>query len=171
MEYLKTDNPANNQRNSRNGVTAQPSFLLAEHRAAMHPPLGAHLHPMCADAALALKECHRNNPVMKFTGCCNSVRAALDVCLQEEFEALAKVRAADAKVKMAARKQRAGEMREGGGMLSDGSLRRRAQEQGWSSFCVFLRCFLFSFLPPSPCVSEKKARIQGLPAIFYGFLY
>lgn len=73
----------------------------------MHPPLGAHLHPMCVDAIAALHACHQGHPFLKFAGACNGVRASLDKCLQEEFDAGAIVRRDDnAKKLAAAREQR-----------------------------------------------------------------
>ncbi|ELR25158.1 uncharacterized protein ACA1_288790 [Acanthamoeba castellanii str. Neff] len=49
----------------------------------MHPPLAG--HPMCRKVILELDKCHKERTVAKFFGACNAERAAVDACLQEEY--------------------------------------------------------------------------------------
>ncbi|KAL6064357.1 COX assembly mitochondrial protein [Balamuthia mandrillaris] len=50
----------------------------------MHPPLKTG-HEKCRQQIDALERCHKENPLAKFVGVCNSVRVALDKCLYEEY--------------------------------------------------------------------------------------
>ncbi|KAL4428242.1 hypothetical protein ABPG75_002331 [Micractinium tetrahymenae] len=50
----------------------------------MHPPLEIHQHPSCKEYILALKGCHKDNPVAKFWGVCNQVAIDLNLCFKQE---------------------------------------------------------------------------------------
>lgn len=39
----------------------------------------------CQDAILALTACHEDHPLTKFLGACNAAKAALDLCLANEY--------------------------------------------------------------------------------------
>lgn len=50
----------------------------------MHPPLTLDNHPLCRDAVIALKRCHRDNPWARTWGACNEQKDALDACLRKQ---------------------------------------------------------------------------------------
>ena len=50
----------------------------------MHPPLDRS-HPDCQDVIVALKECHLST-WKKYTGGCNRIKEALDICFAIEKE-------------------------------------------------------------------------------------
>ena len=50
----------------------------------MHPPLTLENHPLCRDAVIALKRCHRDNPWSRSFGVCNEQKAVLDACLKKQ---------------------------------------------------------------------------------------
>jgi len=41
----------------------------------------------CNQLVREFKECHNNNPYLKFTGVCNDIKFAMDKCLKAELEA------------------------------------------------------------------------------------
>jgi len=41
----------------------------------------------CNQLVREFKECHKNNPYLKFTGVCNEIKFAMDKCLKAELEA------------------------------------------------------------------------------------
>lgn len=51
----------------------------------MHPPL-FRPHPKCQDMITRLLQCHEENPIGKFTGACNDVKAEMDNCFRQEKE-------------------------------------------------------------------------------------
>lgn len=50
----------------------------------MHPLLTVKEHPHCAEAILALQQCHAEHPWQKFVGVCNEAKRKLDSCFREE---------------------------------------------------------------------------------------
>lgn len=52
--------------------------------AGMHPLLTVKEHPHCAEAILALQQCHAEHPWQKFVGVCNEAKRKLDSCFREE---------------------------------------------------------------------------------------
>lgn len=74
----------------------------------MHPPLAEHAHTRklqpvhphrsqptqsfsflaatteCSEVMKAIKDCHTNNPYLKFLGVCNDQKTALNMCLRQE---------------------------------------------------------------------------------------
>lgn len=53
-----------------------------------HPPGSLPLPPGCAEVMRAIKDCHTNNPYLKFLGVCNDKKTALNLCLRGEVSAM-----------------------------------------------------------------------------------
>lgn len=67
--------------------------------APMHPPLVAEKHPLCAEVAQHLADCHANVGLLgKMLGRCNAQKAALDRCLREQSRFKREKRKSEGKV-------------------------------------------------------------------------
>jgi COX assembly protein 2 len=69
----------------------------------MHPPLYG--HPTCREVIENLHRCHKERYIAKFFGACNNERAAVDRCLQAEFDDMMRRRKEERYEKRIRRKQ------------------------------------------------------------------
>ncbi|ORZ19292.1 hypothetical protein BCR41DRAFT_303934 [Lobosporangium transversale] len=52
----------------------------------MHSKLDLHKHVSCEDLILQLDRCHHENVLNRYLGRCNSLKQAMNECLQAEFD-------------------------------------------------------------------------------------
>ncbi|KAF9977839.1 hypothetical protein BGZ73_004752 [Actinomortierella ambigua] len=52
----------------------------------MHSKLDLHAHMECVDFIVAFDECHRSSFIGRYLGKCNSLKQAMNDCLQREFD-------------------------------------------------------------------------------------